>query len=96
MEMRIENAMEKETELEKVDFNKFKEFILSTTDGVALIDSNDNQKIFRKKNINELFCLINSNNIKSIEYINYTMNMFLAFGATIKLTNDEIFTIESL
>jgi hypothetical protein len=75
-------------------FSKLKEFILETNHGVILVDNKLNEKRFKKKDINNLFCLINEHNLKEVKYIAHEMNMFLIAEIQVKTIYDEEYTIK--
>lgn len=96
MEMRKENIKEFEIGGQATfkDFNKFKDFILETGYGVILVDNKLNEKRFKKKDINNLFYLINESNIKEVKYIPHELNMFLIAEIKVTTANNEIFMIK--
>lgn len=76
------------------EFSKFKEFILETGHGVILVDNKLNEKRFKKKDINNLFYLINEHNIKEVKYIPEECNMFLIAEIKVITTDNENFIIK--
>ena len=78
----------------EIEFNKLKEFILETGSGVILVDKKMNETIFKKKYINNLFYLIDKDNLVDIKYIPHEMNMFLIAENKVKTINDEEYTIQ--
>lgn len=82
-------------------FLEIKDFVYSTKHGVALIDKDECEKIYTKENIDNLFKVINENNINEVEYIqNDFMSLETAndtiVGFNIILINGDKYTIEVL
>jgi hypothetical protein len=97
MEMRKENYNECYSQGGQVmngELDKLKKFILETRHGVILVDNKLNEKRFKKKDINNLFYLLNDLNIKEVKYIPEDLNMFLIAEIKIKTLNNELFTIQ--
>ena len=96
MEMRKNNVEEYVQGRQVVNkgFDKLKEFILETGSGVILINSKLNEKIFKKKSINNLFCFINEQNVKDVKYIQHDLNMFLIAEIKVKTISNEEFLIK--
>jgi hypothetical protein len=86
MEMRKEQCEEFKQggEVVNKEFNKLKDFILETKHGVILVDNKLKETRFKKNEINNLFYLINENNLVNVKYISHELNMFLI--AEIKVT----------
>ena len=82
-------------------FKEIEDFVYESKHGVALVDESESEKLFTKNNINDLFCLVNENNLKEIEYIqddflnNETANDSIK-GFIITLINQKKYTIELL
>jgi hypothetical protein len=76
------------------ELNKLKKFILETRHGIILVDDKLNERRFKKKDINNLFYLLDDLNIKEVKYIPEDLNMFLIAEIKIKTLNNELFTIQ--
>lgn len=84
------------TEIE-MSFEEFEGVVCETVDGVALIDEEGIETLYRKKNLNDLFCLANENTIKRISYINKNgQDLDVIEEIYITLTNNKKFIVEQL
>ena len=96
MEMRKENQekFKQGGQVANEVFDKLKDFILETKHGVMLVDNKLKETRFKKKDINNLFYLINENNLADVKYITHEMNMFLIAEIKVKTIDDKEYTIQ--
>lgn len=97
MEMRKEECFKQVSRGGQVmteEFDKLKKFILETNGGVIVIDDKLNKKRLKRKEIFNLFYLINESNLKEVKYIPTEINMFSIAEIKVTTTNNESFMIE--
>lgn len=96
MEMRKENQekFKQGGQVVNKEFDKLKGFILETNHGVILVDNKLKETRFKKKEIKNLFYLINENNLVNVKYIPHEMNMFLIAEIKVKTVDNKEYTIQ--